>query len=89
MVTKVQVVLFCVMTPSSNVVGYQHFKWPCCLYLHGEVNSDMKGTLIWRGSMRGLESVEADTAGRTGQVESPFITDRDTIRWCSVQGPTV
>jgi hypothetical protein len=47
MVMKVQVVLFCVMTPSSNVVRYQHFRWSCCLYLHGEVNSAMNGKLIW------------------------------------------
>jgi len=88
MVMKVQVVLFCVMTPSSNVVGYQHFRWPCCLYLHSEVNSAMKGTLIWGGSIRGLESVQANTAGRTGQVKSPFLTDRGGIRQCTFQGPT-
>jgi hypothetical protein len=88
MVMKVQVVLFFVTTPSSNVIGSQHFRWPCCLYLHGKVNSDMKGTLIWGGSIRGLGSVEANTAGRAGQVESPFLTDRDRIRWCSLQGPT-
>jgi hypothetical protein len=39
MVMKVQVVLFCVRTPSSNVVGYQHFRWPSCPSLQGEVNS--------------------------------------------------
>jgi len=80
MVMKVQVMLFCVMTPSSNVVGYQHFRWLCCLYLQGEVNSGMKGTLIWRGSVRGLESVQANIAERTGQVKSQFLTDRDGIR---------
>jgi hypothetical protein len=79
MVMKVQVVLFCVMTPSSNVVGYQHFRWPCCPHLQGEVNSAMKGTLRWRGSIKGLESVQANNAGRTGQVKSPFLSDRDRI----------
>jgi hypothetical protein len=53
MVMKVQVVIFCVMTPSNNVVGYLHFKWLCCLYLQGEVNSAMEGTLILGGSIRG------------------------------------
>jgi hypothetical protein len=38
--------------------------------------------------IRGLESVQANTAGRTGQVKSPFLTDRDRIKWCSLQGPT-
>jgi hypothetical protein len=88
MVMKVQVVLFCVMTPSSILVGYQHFRWLCCLYLQGKVNSVMKVTLIWGGSIRGLESVEANNAGRMGQVKNPFLTDRDRIRWCSLQGPT-
>jgi hypothetical protein len=85
---KVQTVVFCVLTPNSNVVGYQHFRWPCCLYLQGEVNSSMKGALIWGGSIRGLESVQANTAGRTGQVKSPFLTYMDGIRRCSLQGPT-
>jgi len=37
------------------------------------VNSAVKGTLIWEGSIRALESVQANTAGRTGQVKSPFL----------------
>jgi hypothetical protein len=61
------------MTPSTNVVGYQHFRWPCCLYLQGEVNSAMKGTLIWGGSIRGLESVQANIAEARSRVPSSLI----------------
>jgi hypothetical protein len=31
---KIQVEVFWVMTPSSDVVGYQRFWGPCCLHLH-------------------------------------------------------
>jgi len=33
-----QVVAFRVMTPCSDVEGYQRFGGPCCLYLQGEVS---------------------------------------------------
>jgi hypothetical protein len=33
---KFQVTVFCVMTPCSDMVKYQHFVGPCCLQLHGE-----------------------------------------------------
>jgi len=32
-----QVKVFWVVTPYSIVVGYQHFRGPCCLHLQGEV----------------------------------------------------
>jgi len=34
--TKIQVVVFWVMTPYINVVGYQRFGGPCCLHLQYE-----------------------------------------------------
>jgi hypothetical protein len=33
-----QVVVFWVMTPCSDVVGYHRFGGPCCLHLQGEVS---------------------------------------------------
>jgi hypothetical protein len=33
---KIEVVVFWVVTPSINVVGYQSFGGPCCLHLQGE-----------------------------------------------------
>jgi hypothetical protein len=35
--TNIQVVVFWVLTPFSDVVGYQRFGRPCCLHLQGEV----------------------------------------------------
>jgi hypothetical protein len=32
---KIQVVFFWVVTPCSVVIGYQHFRGPCCLNLQG------------------------------------------------------
>jgi hypothetical protein len=32
-----QVEVFCVQTPFSDVVGYQRFGGPCCLHLQGEI----------------------------------------------------
>jgi hypothetical protein len=33
-VVKIHVKVFWVMTPCSDVVGYQHFRGPCCLHLN-------------------------------------------------------
>jgi hypothetical protein len=33
------VMVFWVMMPCNEVIGYQHFRGPCCLHLEGEVNS--------------------------------------------------
>jgi hypothetical protein len=38
MAMMIQVVVFWVMTPCSDVVGYQRFGGPCCLHLQGEVS---------------------------------------------------
>jgi hypothetical protein len=35
---NIQVVVFCVMTPSNDMVGYQRFGGTGCLHLQGEVN---------------------------------------------------
>jgi hypothetical protein len=35
---KIQVVVFGVVTPCSDVVGYQRFGGPCCVHLQGEVS---------------------------------------------------
>jgi len=32
-----QVEVFWVVTPCSEVVGYQRFRGPCCIHLQGEV----------------------------------------------------
>jgi hypothetical protein len=37
-ISVVQVEVFQVVTPRSVMVGYQHFRGPCCLHLQGEVN---------------------------------------------------
>jgi hypothetical protein len=47
----------------------------------------MKSILIWGGIIRGLDSVQAISARNLGQVKSPFLTDFDRIKWCSLQGP--
>jgi len=44
----IQVMVFCVTTSCSDVVGNQCFRGPCCLHFHGEVNSNGKeGTAMW------------------------------------------
>jgi hypothetical protein len=40
-----QVEVFCVVTPCSVVVGYQHFRGLCCLHLQGEVK--MEAVKCW------------------------------------------
>jgi hypothetical protein len=42
MVMKIQDVVFWVVMPCSDVVGYQCFGGPCCLHLQGEVNVSLK-----------------------------------------------
>jgi len=44
MVMKFQVVVLWVLTPYSDVVGYQHFRWPCSLHLHPEGGPQFEGT---------------------------------------------
>jgi len=46
MLTELQIMAFWDMTPCSDVVGYQHFGWPCCHHLKSEVNDARKDTLI-------------------------------------------
>jgi len=41
MVMKIQVVVFWVMTPCSDVVAYQCFGGPCCLHVHPEAGGSM------------------------------------------------
>jgi hypothetical protein len=58
---KIQVVVFCIVTPCSDVVGYQRFGRPCCPYLQGEVKveaarssetgvptTSLRGVTIWK-----------------------------------------
>jgi hypothetical protein len=35
---EIQVVVFWIMMPYSDVIGYQHFGGPCCFHLHPEVH---------------------------------------------------
>jgi hypothetical protein len=37
---KIQVLILWVVTPCSGVVGYEHFRQPCCLHLQGEVKME-------------------------------------------------
>jgi len=37
---KIQVAVFCVVTPCSVVVRYQCFGGPYCFHLHSEVTGD-------------------------------------------------
>jgi len=37
---------FWVVMPHSDVVGYQHFRGPCCLHLQGEMSWAWKWTKI-------------------------------------------
>jgi len=73
---------FWVVTSRSNVVGYQHFRWPRCLYLHGEVNSDMKGTLIWGGSIRGVRVCGGQHCWKNTATFLTFVSSQDSL------GPT-
>jgi hypothetical protein len=34
MAVRIHVKVFCIVTSNSVVVGYQHFRNPCCLHLH-------------------------------------------------------
>jgi hypothetical protein len=36
MAVKIQVMALWVVTPCSDIVGYQHFRGPCCLQLQGD-----------------------------------------------------
>jgi len=36
-----EIAVFCVMMPCSDVVGYQRFGKPCCLYLQDEDGGNM------------------------------------------------
>jgi len=45
MVMKVWVVVFWVMTPCSDVIGYQCSGGPCCLHLQAKVNGAGKGDI--------------------------------------------
>jgi len=38
---KIEVVVFRVLAPCNDVVGYQCFGGPCCLHLQGEVNIEI------------------------------------------------
>jgi len=38
MAVKIQVEVFWIVTQHSVIIGYQHFRGPCCLHLQGEVN---------------------------------------------------
>jgi len=42
---KIKVVVFCIMTPCSDVVGCQHFSGPYCLTLHDEVNAAVQRSI--------------------------------------------
>jgi hypothetical protein len=35
---KIHIQVFCIVTPSSDVVGYQHLEGPSCLHIQGEVS---------------------------------------------------
>jgi hypothetical protein len=39
---KIQVVLFCVVTSCTDVVGYQRFGGPCCFHLQVDVTMQME-----------------------------------------------
>jgi hypothetical protein len=45
MVVMFQVEVFWVVTLCSAVIGYQRFRGPCCLHLHGEVKSVDGGSM--------------------------------------------
>jgi len=40
-VMKIQIVLYCVLTPCSDIVGYQCFRGPCYIHLHSEDGDSM------------------------------------------------
>jgi len=46
-VIKIQVVVFWIMTPHSEVVGYQHFWGPCCLHIHFILKWRQHGPQKW------------------------------------------
>jgi hypothetical protein len=58
-VVKIQVEVFCYVTPCSVVVRYQRFEGPCCLHLQGEAFMNLIATAI--------------NEGKDGQCESFFL----------------
>jgi len=47
---KIEVEVFCVATPCSIAVGYQHFRGPCCLHLHTKQHHlTSKHPSLWSG----------------------------------------
>jgi len=56
-VVKIQVKISWLVMPCNVAVGYLHFRRPCCLHLHGEVNgTGKKGTDIRMAYNRRAES---------------------------------
>jgi hypothetical protein len=43
MAMKIKVIVFWAVKLCSDVVGYHHFREPCCLLLQGEVTGAGKG----------------------------------------------
>jgi hypothetical protein len=48
--TEIQDLVFWVMTPCSDVIGYRRFGWPFCFYLQGEVSgawTEIEVAVFW------------------------------------------
>jgi len=46
MAVMFQVEVFWVVTPCSDVAGYQRFRGPCCIHLQGEDGSSMVPQIV-------------------------------------------
>jgi hypothetical protein len=49
---KIQVKFFWVVMPCSDVIGYQHFRGPCCLHLHPGYTKNMIFCLLLNISIK-------------------------------------
>jgi hypothetical protein len=60
----IHVMVFWVITSSSDVAGYKHFRESCCLHLQGEVHGSRKGGHKYRQGV--YEEVKSVWANRKG-----------------------
>jgi hypothetical protein len=66
MMMKIQVVVFWVLTPCTDVVGYQCFGGPHCFHIPGEITGTGKGGTDIGREYNGVESMQASKKqGRT------------------------
>jgi len=68
--------VFWVITPCSDVIGYQHFRGSSCLHLQGQVNGTGKGGIVHAGKQE-MRKMVALKVGK----EQGSLLDQATYRY--------